>query len=87
MRYSALPLKTKILALVMFFIIMGVWALAWGQIVSWIPEQFGGYVAVGLVCFGAGLWIGGDSAAREHKRHLQLIRRGRYDETTATDPE
>ena len=69
MRFSESHSLQRITAIVLFIAAMGgVWFVAKTLAYEWIPESLIGYVAVGMVGLGIGLWIGGNSANRRSEK-------------------
>lgn len=54
--FSDMPRYGKALALVAFFAIMTVWALAWGGLVSWLPPRLSSTMGWMFLAFCAG-WL------------------------------
>lgn len=56
--FSDLPWYGKALALVAFFAIMALWAMAWGGFVNWLPPAVTHAMFIAMVAFLAGFFVG-----------------------------
>lgn len=68
LRFSGLPWRWRIVALVMFFGIMALWGVIVTNVVAWLPQSVLGYVLVAMMAWSVGAIMGERSARKEIKK-------------------
>lgn len=67
MRPSDWPFRYKLLAVILFVGIMGLWALIWSQVLDWIPVWISDYLLVAGLSFCGG-WLACEKSLARHAR-------------------
>lgn len=79
MRYSQLPTRLKLIALAVFFGLVGLWALAWSGLVGFLSPNDTAILVLAGMSFCAGVLVGGADMER------WLIKTGQLPEPPRTD--
>lgn len=78
MRPSDWPFRYKLLAVILFVGIMGLWALVWAQILTWIPTWLSDYLLVAGLAFCAG-WLACERSLARHSDRNRDFERPTFD--------